>query len=50
MEKFKELSGLYPKYPVADTGYGSFNKYIYCQEHSMKKYMTMYKKETTYKG
>lgn len=24
MEKFKELYGSYPKYPVADAGYGSF--------------------------
>ena len=49
MEKFRELYGFYPKYPVADAGYGSFNNYIYCQEHGMEKYMKfpMYKKETT---
>lgn len=49
MEKFHKLYGFYPKYPVADAGYGSFNNYIYCQEHNMEKYMKfpMYKKETT---
>jgi transposase len=48
MEKFRNLYGFYPKYPVADAGYGSFNNYIYCQEHGMEKYMKfpMYKKET----
>lgn len=39
MEKFHKLYGFYPKYPVADAGYGSFNNYIYCQEHGMEKYM-----------
>ena len=49
MEKFRELYGFYPKYPVADAGYGSFNNYIYCEEHGMEKYMKFptYKKETT---
>ena len=49
MEDFKDLYGFYPKYPVADAGYGSFNNYIYCQMHGMEKYMKfpMYKKETT---
>lgn len=48
MEKFNELYGHYPKYPVADAGYGSFNNYIYCQEHGMEKYMKfpMFEKET----
>ncbi len=32
MEKFQQLYGFYPKYPVADAGYGSFNNYLYCQE------------------
>ena len=42
-------SGFYPKYPVADAGYGSYNNYLFCQEHGMEKYMkfTMYKKETS---
>lgn len=48
MEKFHEFYGHYPKYPVADAGYGSFNNYIYCQEHGMEKYMKfpMFEKET----
>ena len=49
MEKFKKMYGFYPKYPVADAGYGSFNNYIFCQENGMEKFMKfpMYKKETT---
>ena len=49
MEKFHDMYGFYPTYPVADAGYGSYNNYIYCQEHGMEKYMKfpMYKKETT---
>ena len=49
MEKFHEMYGFYPKYPVADAGYGSYNNYLFCQEHGMEKYMkfTMYKKETS---
>lgn len=49
MEKFKKTYGRYPKYPVADAGYGSYNDYLYCEEHGMEKYMkfTMFKKETT---
>lgn len=49
MEKFSRTYGHYPKYPVADAGYGSYNNYLYCEEHGMEKYMkfTMYKKETT---
>lgn len=48
MEKFNHTYGHYPEYPVADAGYGSYNNYIYCEEHGMKKYMkfTMFKKET----
>lgn len=49
MEEFKRIYGSYPKYPVADAGYGSYNNYIYCEQHGMEKYMKfpMYKKETT---
>jgi len=36
MEQFKKIYGFYPKYPIADTGYGSYNNYLYCQEHGMK--------------
>lgn len=49
MNKFYEQYGFYPKYPVADAGYGSYNNYIFCEQHGMEKYMkfTMFKKETT---
>jgi len=48
MEKFNDTYGRYPKYPVADAGYGSYNNYLYCEEHGMEKYMkfTMFDKET----
>ena len=48
MEKFNKTYGMYPRYPVADAGYGSFNNYLYCEEHGMEKFMkfTMFKKET----
>lgn len=48
MEKFNKQYGMYPKYPVADAGYGSFNNYIYCEQHCMEKFMkfTMFEKET----
>lgn len=48
VEKFNRVYGKYPEYPVADAGYGSFNNYLYCEEHGMKKYMkfTMYEKES----
>ena len=45
MEKLKSTYGFYPKYPTAGAGYGSYNNYIYCQEHSIEKFM--FKKETT---
>ena len=46
MEKFHGMYETYPKYPVADAGYGSYNNYLYCEEHGMEKYMkfTMYDK------
>ena len=49
MEKYHKTYGRYPKYPVADAGYGSYNNYLYCEEHGMEKYMkfTMFKKETS---
>jgi len=48
MEKFQRQYGFYPKYPVADAGYGSYNNYLYCREHGMEQYMKfpMYEKET----
>ena len=48
MERFKKIYGFYPRYPVADAGYGSYNNYLYCEQKGMEKYMkfTMFKKET----
>lgn len=37
MEKFNKIYGKYPKYPIADAGYGSYNNYLYCEEHEMEK-------------
>ncbi len=49
MNKFRGKYGFYPKYPVADAGYGSYNNYIFCEQHGMEKFMKfpMFKKETT---
>ncbi len=46
IEKFRSIYGKYPLYPVADAGYGSYNNYLYCEEHGMEKYMKfpMYEK------
>lgn len=48
MEKYNETYGYYPRYPVADARYGSYNNYLYCEEHGMEKFMkfTMFEKET----
>ena len=48
MEGFFKRYGKYPRYPLADAGYGSFNNYLYCELHNMEKYMkfTMYEKES----
>jgi len=45
---FNEIYGRYPKYPIADAGYGSYNNYLYCEQHGMEKFMkfTMFEKET----
>lgn len=48
MGRFSEWYGFYPEYPVGDAGYGSYNNYLFCEEHGMKKYMkfTMFQKES----
>lgn len=48
MEKYNKQYGIYPEYPTADAGYGSYSNYIYCEKHGMKKFMkfTMFEKET----
>jgi hypothetical protein len=38
MEKFNKAYGKYPKYPVADAGYGSFNNYLYSRPVKGNKY------------
>ena len=48
VEEFHRIYNKYPKYPVADAGYGNLNNYLYCAEHGMEKYMkfSTYEKET----
>ena len=48
MNKFYLMYGYFPEFPVADAGYGSYNNYLFCEEHRMRKYMkfTMYEKES----
>ena len=48
MEKFRDIYGFYPKYPVADAGYGSLNNYIFCKQNNMELFMKFgsYNKET----
>ena len=43
-----KLKALYGFYPIVGAGYGSFNNYIFYQEHGMEKFMKfpMFKKET----
>jgi transposase len=45
LEKYNLLYGKYPKYPVADAGYGGYDNYIYCIEHEME----LYQKYNTWK-
>lgn len=48
IERYYSQYGRYPEYPVADAGYGSYNNYLYCEEHGMQKFMKFptYEKET----
>lgn len=32
MERYNEYNGEYPKHPMADAGYGSFENYMYCTD------------------
>lgn len=36
VERHKKYLGEYPKYPVADAGYGSYDNYMYCLIHGME--------------
>ena len=51
MNRFHSNYGFYPEYPVGDAGYDSYNNYIFCEEHGMKKYMKfpIYQKENSNK-
>jgi transposase len=48
LEGLKTSYGYYPKYPVADAGYGGLKNYRYLKLHEMELYQkyTMYSKET----
>ena len=52
INRFKDIYGFYPEYPVADAGYGSYNNYIFCEQNRMEKYMNfpMFRKKTTDKN
>ena len=45
MEKFNRTYGHYPKYPVADAGYGSYNNYLYCEEPVSYTHLDVYKRQ-----
>lgn len=36
MKKINEIYEKYTKYPIADVGYGSYNNYLYCEQHGME--------------
>ena len=36
MERYNEYNGEYPKHPMADAGYGSFENYMYCTDKKME--------------
>ena len=38
LENFKKAYGFYPKTPVADAGYGSYDNYLYCLSHGLELY------------
>ncbi len=47
LDNYKNQYGFYPKYPVADSGYGSLNNYLYLEQNNMELYTKygMYSKE-----
>lgn len=53
IERYNEYNGEYPKHPMADAGYGSYENYMYCidkgMELDMKYAMYAKKNETKYK-
>ena len=36
LESYRTAYGFYPKTPVADAGYGSYDNYLYCVEHHLE--------------
>ena len=48
MERYKEYYGYYPKWPMADAGYGSYDNYMYDIKHDIElvQKFSMYNKET----
>jgi transposase len=48
LKGYHQRVGIYPKYPVADAGYGGLKNYRYLKDNKMKLYQkyTMYSKET----
>lgn len=51
LEKYNIMYDKYPKYPVADAGYGSFDNYTYCINNKMELYQKygMWEKERSTK-
>lgn len=49
LEGYYERTGIYPKYPVADAGYGGLKNYRYLKINEMELYQkySMYRKDTT---
>lgn len=49
LEGYKDIYDKYPKYPVADSGYGSLENYRYLKLNGMELYQkyTMYEKDTS---
>ena len=47
LKHYHQLYGFYPRFPVADSGYGCFTNYKFCLENNMELYQkyTMYSKE-----
>ncbi|MFY9421536.1 MAG: IS1182 family transposase [Bacilli bacterium] len=47
LNHFDSLYGFYPKYPVADAGYGSFDNYRFCMENNIELFQkySMFSKE-----
>lgn len=48
LEGYRRAQGIYPKYPVADAGYGGLKNYRYLKDNQMELYQkySMYRKET----